>query len=57
MKNLSVVFAVPSVFVMKDSNTMLVPSMVLTTLAICILTTFVPQLMPLWTQTPPVPRK
>jgi hypothetical protein len=48
MKDISVKFAVPNVFVTSNKKTMLVPSMVLSTLAVCALTTFVPVLMPLW---------
>ena len=48
MKNLAVKFAVPNVFVSVNDKTMLVPFMVLSTLAVCVLTTFVPALMPLW---------
>lgn len=50
MQNLSVTYAVPNIFVMKDNKTMLVPSMVLSTVVSCFLITFVPQLMPLWMQ-------
>lgn len=48
MKYLSVKFAVPNVFVAANEKSLLVPSMVLSTLAVCALTTFVPALMPLW---------
>ena len=48
MKYLSVKFAVPNVFVAANEKTLLVPSMVLSTLVVCALTTFVPALMPLW---------
>ena len=48
MKYLSVKFAVPNVFVAVNEKSLLVPSMVLSTLAVCALTTFVPALMPLW---------
>ena len=48
MQNLSVTYAVPSIFVMKDDKTMVVPSMVLSTILSCFLITFIPQLMPLW---------
>ena len=48
MKDLAVKFAVPKVFVSVNDKTMLVPFMVLSTLAVCVLTTFVPALMPLW---------
>lgn len=48
MKNLAVNFAVPNVFVTANDKMVLVPSMVLSTLSVLVLTTFVPQLMPLW---------
>jgi hypothetical protein len=48
MKDISVKFVVPNVFVTSNKKTMLVPSMVLSTLSVCVLTTFAPQLMPLW---------
>lgn len=48
MKNFSVTFAVPNVFIQKNKKTLLIPSMVLSTLSVCTLVTFVPQLMPLW---------
>jgi hypothetical protein len=57
MKNLAVAFKVPAVFVSMHEKTLLVPSMVLSTLSICILTTFLPQLMPLWMQLATVPSK
>ena len=57
MKNLAVAFKVPAVFVSMHEKTLLVPSMVLTTLSICFLTTFIPQLMPLWMQIAPAPSK
>lgn len=50
MKNLSVMIKVPAIFVMMNDKTMLAASMVLSTLSVCVLTTFVPQLMPLWMQ-------
>lgn len=56
MKNLSVKYAVPSIFVMKNNKTMVVPSMVLSTVLSCFLIAFIPQLMTLWMQlasTPP----
>jgi hypothetical protein len=48
MKNLPVKFCFPNVFVTANDKTLLVPSMVLSTLAVCFLTTFIPALMPLW---------
>jgi hypothetical protein len=57
MKNLTARFQVPAIFVMLNDKTMLVTSMVLSTLSVCILTTFVPQLMPLWMQIASTPGK
>ncbi len=48
MKNLAINFKVPAVLVSVNEKTLLIPSMVLSTLSVCFLTTFVPQLMPLW---------
>ena len=48
MKNFSVTFAVPNVFIQNNKKTLLIPSMVFSTLSVCALITFVPQLMPLW---------
>jgi hypothetical protein len=48
MKNLSVKFWLPYVFITSDDKPLLVPSMVLSTLAVCFLATFIPALMPLW---------
>lgn len=50
MKNLGITFKVPAVLVSMNDKNLLVPSMVLSTLSVCILTTFLPQLMPLWMQ-------
>jgi hypothetical protein len=50
MKNLTAKFQVPAVFVMLNDKTMFVTSMVLSTISVCILTNFAPQLMPLWMQ-------
>lgn len=50
MKNLAINFKVPAVLVSMNEKNLLVPSMVLSTLSVCILTTFLPQLMPLWMQ-------
>jgi hypothetical protein len=48
MKNFSVSFKVPNVLVAVNDKTLLVPSMVLSTLSVLTLATFVPALMPLW---------
>lgn len=48
MKNLRFKFAIPNIFVIVNERALLVPSMVLSTLSVCVLTTFVPQLMPMW---------
>lgn len=48
MKDFKINFAVPNVFVMIDGKTRLISSMVLSTLMVCALAMFVPQLMPLW---------
>ncbi len=48
MKNFSVTWSIPNVFVKFNDETKLVPSMVLSTLYACVLITFLPQLMPLW---------
>jgi hypothetical protein len=48
MQNFSVKSAVPNVFVQVNDKTLLVPSMVLSTLSVCMFATFLPQLMPLW---------
>lgn len=48
MKDFSVNFKVPNVFVAVNDKTLLVPSMVLSTISVLALATFVPQLMPLW---------
>lgn len=47
MKSFSFNFSIPF-FVFKDDKTMPVTSMVFSTLVVCAVTTFVPQLMPLW---------
>jgi diacylglycerol kinase len=47
MKSFSYSISIPF-FVFKDDKTMPVTSMVLSTLVVCAVTTFVPQLMPLW---------
>lgn len=48
MKNVSVNMQLPCVFIEKNDIHLLVPSMVLSTIAACALITFIPQLMPLW---------
>lgn len=48
MKDFKIKFPIPNVFVSTNGKTQLVPSMVLSTLMVCVLTTFVPQLMPVW---------
>ncbi len=50
MKNLSIDIRTPAVFVKLNDITQIVPSMVLSTVVTCALITFIPQLMPLWTQ-------
>lgn len=58
MSALEVNFSIPYVFIKKDISgvlnnrklmkTLLVPSMIASTLMVAVLTTFVPQLMPIW---------
>jgi hypothetical protein len=48
MKDLPVTFALPNVFIQRSGKSLLVPSMVLSTMSVLALITFVPQLMPLW---------
>jgi hypothetical protein len=48
MKSMSVNFEIPYIFVEKNEKTVLVPSMVLSTLSVCVLVTFFPALMPIW---------
>ncbi len=48
MKNLSFEFAFPNIFVLINDETVLVPSMLISTLVACVAINFVPQLMPLW---------
>ena len=55
MKNLTVAFSIPAVFLFKNKKTLLVPSMILSTLSVCILTTFLPQFMTLWMECATVP--
>lgn len=47
LKNLAVDFGIP-VFLYVNDKRHLVGSAVLSTVAVCIVTTFVPQLMPVW---------
>lgn len=55
MKNLAVNYKVPAVLVSVNDKNLLVPSMVLSTLSVCFLTTFIPQLMPFWMQLASMP--
>ena len=48
MKNISVEFVTPNVFIKMNEKTMIVPSAVLTFLSVFILTNFLPQLVPLY---------
>ena len=48
MKDFEVVWAIPNVLIKANGKTKLISSMILSTLSVCILATFVPQLMPLW---------
>lgn len=48
MKSFAIEFKIPNVFVQVNDKNLLVPSMMLSTLSVCILVTLVPQLMPLW---------
>lgn len=48
MKDFSVNFKVPAVLVAVNGKNLLIPSMVLSTISVLSLATFVPQLMPLW---------
>ena len=48
MKNISVEFATPNVYVKMNKKTMIVPSTILTFLSVFILTNFLPQLVPLY---------
>lgn len=49
MKNkIPTMFNFPTILVQKNGINLLLPSMVLSTLAVCALATFVPALMPLW---------
>ena len=51
MKDLAIKYDIPNTLVIKNGESQLVASMVLTTLSICFLMTFVPQLTPLWMRT------
>jgi hypothetical protein len=51
MKDLAIKYEIPNTLVIKNGEPQLVASMVLTTLSICFLMTFVPQLTPLWMRT------
>lgn len=55
MKNLSITFSTPYIFVKWTERTLAVPSMVLSTLFACYLTTFHPELATLWMQLAVVP--
>ena len=48
MKNISVEFVTPNVFIKMNEKTMIVPSAVLTFLSAFVLTNFLPQLVPLY---------
>lgn len=48
MKNISFKYAVSILYVKVNDRIVLVPSMVLTTVLICVLTEILPQLIPLW---------
>lgn len=48
MKDFSIEFKVPNIFVKIDDRSLLVPSMVLSTLSVLVLSTLLPQLMPMW---------
>jgi hypothetical protein len=48
MKNLSVEYATPNVYVKMNEKTMVVPSMILTVLSALVLTTVLPQLVPVY---------
>ncbi len=56
MENLAIEIRTPAVFVKLNDITRLVPSMVLSTVVTCALITFIPQLMPLWTQLASTPK-
>jgi len=57
MKDFSVNFKVPAVLVALKGKTLLVPSMILSTISVLALGTFVPQLMPIWMQLASTPGK
>lgn len=48
MKNFAVTWSIPNVFVKINGQTKLVPSMVFSTISVCALIAFLPQMMPLW---------
>ena len=48
MKNISVEFVTPNVFIKMNEKTMIVPSVILTFLSAFVLTNFLPQLVPLY---------
>lgn len=48
VKDFSIVFGLPVTRVILNDKTELISSTVLSTMAACVLITFVPQLMPLW---------
>jgi hypothetical protein len=48
MKNLSIEYATPNVYVKMNEKTMIVPSMILTVLSALVLTTVLPQLVPVY---------
>lgn len=48
MKNISVEFVTPNVFIKMNEKTMIVPSAILTFLSAFVLTNFLPQLVPLY---------
>lgn len=48
MKNLTVEYATPNVFIKMNEKTMVVPSMILTVLSALVLTTVLPQLVPVY---------
>ena len=48
MKNLSVEFATPNVFIKMNEKTMFVPSMILSVISASLVANFLPQLMPVY---------
>lgn len=57
VKNLGIEIRTPAVFVKLNDVIQLVPSMALSTVFTCALTTFAPELMPLWMQLASTPSK